>query len=96
MTENKKFDLRAIFLAIHHMIKYRGNFLNSTPVAHFDTSKIDFAGDFNELNSLYLNEDPNNIFEINLQNVKELRSLISKSKLLNFYLRLKIIRNWIK
>lgn len=76
MTENKKFDLRAIFLAIHHMIKYRGNFLNSTPVAHFDTSKIDFAGDFNELNSLYLNEDPNNIFEINLQNVKEISDIL--------------------
>ena len=76
MTENKKFDLRAIFLAIHHMIKYRGNFLNSTPVVHFDTSKIDFAGDFNELNSLYLNEDPNNIFEINLQNVKEISDIL--------------------
>lgn len=76
MTENKKFDLRAIFLAIHHMIKYRGNFLNSTPVAHFDTSKIDFAGDFNELNNLYLNEDPNNIFEINLQNVKEISDIL--------------------
>lgn len=76
MTENKKFDLRAIFLAIHHMIKYRGNFLNSTPVAHFDTSKINFASDFNELNSLYLNEDPNNIFEINLQNVKEISDIL--------------------
>ncbi len=76
MTENKKFDLRAIFLAIHHMIKYRGNFLNSTPVAHFDTSKIDFANDFNKLNRLYLNEDPNNIFEINLQNVKEISDIL--------------------
>lgn len=76
MTENKKFDLRAIFLAIHHMIKYRGNFLNSTPVAHFDTSKINFASDLNELNSLYLNEDPNNIFEINLQNVKEISDIL--------------------
>ena len=54
------------------MIKYRGNFLNSTPVAHFDKSKINFASDLNELNSLYLNEDPNNIFEINLQNVKKI------------------------
>lgn len=76
MTENKKFDLRAIFLASHHMIKYRGNFLNSTPVAHFDTSKINFASDLNELNSLYLNEDPNNIFEINLQNVKEISDIL--------------------
>ncbi|WP_019251774.1 type II CRISPR RNA-guided endonuclease Cas9 [Limosilactobacillus reuteri] len=76
MTENKKFDLRAIFLAIHHMIKYRGNFLNSTPVAHFDTSKIDFANDFSKLNRLYLNEDPNNIFEINLQNVKEISDIL--------------------
>lgn len=76
MTENKKFDLRAIFLAIHHMIKYRGNFLNSTPVAHFDTSKINFAGDFNKLNRLYLNEDPNNVFEINLQNVKEISDIL--------------------
>lgn len=58
------------------MIKYRGNFLNSTPVAHFDTSKINFASDLNELNSLYLNEDPNNIFEINLQNVKEISDIL--------------------
>lgn len=76
MTENKKFDIRAIFLAIHHMVKYRGNFLNTTPVAHFDTSRIDFASDFNKLNNLYLNEDPNNVFEINLQGIKEISDIL--------------------
>lgn len=76
MTENKKFDPRMIFLAVHHMIKYRGNFLNSTSVARFDTSKINFVNDFNKLNSLYVNEDPNNVFEINLQNTKEISGIL--------------------
>ena len=35
MKEQRKFDLREVYLAIHHIVKYRGNFLNDTPVELF-------------------------------------------------------------
>ena len=35
MTEHRKFDLREIYLAFHHMVKYRGNFLYDTNVDPF-------------------------------------------------------------
>lgn len=76
MTEDRKFDIREIFLAIHHIVKYRGNFLNSTPVNRFDTNKINFAQDFDNLNELYKNEYPNALFEINLDNTEEIAQIL--------------------
>lgn len=76
MTEDRKFDIREIFLAIHHIVKYRGNFLNPTPAAHFDTSKINFKTDFDQLNRLYADLDPNNLFEINLANTTDIASIL--------------------
>lgn len=50
MTENRKFDLREIFLAMHHIVKYRGNFLQDTPVKNFEASKIDVVSVLNSIN----------------------------------------------
>lgn len=76
MTEDRKFDIREIFLAIHHIVKYRGNFLNSTPVSRFDTNKINFAQDLDKLNELYKNEYPSAPFEINLDNTAEIAQIL--------------------
>lgn len=35
MTEDRQFDIREVYLAIHHIVKYRGNFLQDTPVENF-------------------------------------------------------------
>ncbi|MFK5675733.1 type II CRISPR RNA-guided endonuclease Cas9 [Ligilactobacillus sp. LYQ60] len=78
MNENKKFDLREIYIAIHHIVKYRGNFLKSTPVNSFNTSKIDLKTDIDAINQLL---DDKKVV-INNENIDECEKL-----LLNFELR---------
>jgi len=46
MTQDKQFDIRMVYLALHHIVKYRGNFLNSTPVDSFKASKVNFDDQF--------------------------------------------------
>lgn len=52
MTEHRKFDLREIYLAFHHMVKYRGNFLYDTNVDSFEAKNLDIKGKFDEINDL--------------------------------------------
>lgn len=53
MTEDKKFDLREIFIAMHHIVKYRGNFLQDTSVNNFNASKIDLSSALENLNNCF-------------------------------------------
>lgn len=72
MTEKHKFDIREVYLAIHHIVKYRGNFLNSATVDSFKTSNIDFTSQFDRLNELYrqvILEEP---FQINMNQVDKM------------------------
>ena len=78
MNENRKFDLREIYIAIHHIVKYRGNFLKSAPVNSFNTSKIDLKADIDAINHL-LNEKK---VVINNENIDEVEKV-----LLDFELR---------
>lgn len=78
MNENKKFDLREIYIAIHHIVKYRGNFLKSAPVNSFNTSKIDLKADIDAINH-FLNEKR---VVINNENIDEVEKV-----LLDFELR---------
>ncbi len=64
MTEDKKFDIRMVYLAIHHIVKYRGNFLNSATVDTFKASKVDFKKSFNQLNELYSAINPEDAFQL--------------------------------
>ena len=78
MNEDKKFDLREIYIAIHHIVKYRGNFLKSTSVNSFNISKINLKSDIDAINQLL---DENKVV-INNENIDEVEKL-----LLNFDLR---------
>lgn len=60
MTEDHKFDLREVYLAIHHIVKYRGNFLNDTPISSFNASKIDVKSTLSKLN-LEFDQDEDSI-----------------------------------
>ena len=53
MTQDRKFDLREVYLAVGHIMKYRGNFLNGTPVKDFNASKIEINKTIDDLNELY-------------------------------------------
>lgn len=50
MTEPHQFDLREIYLALHHIVKYRGHFLNPAPTASFRPGKLDLGKTFTALN----------------------------------------------
>lgn len=53
MTEKRQFDLREVYLAIHHIVKYRGNFLSSSPASTFRTGQAAFQELIDRLNQLY-------------------------------------------
>lgn len=65
LETDEKIDIRLLYLAIHHIIKYRGHFTLENQT--FNIENIDFLGVFNKINS-YLAE--NDIAtEFNLENV---------------------------
>lgn len=64
-TEDKKFDIRLVYLALHHIIKYRGNFLTKGEIS-------------NETNAINL--DLENIIEYLKENEIELKYSIGKIK----------------
>ena len=62
MNSNEKEDIRLIYLAIHHIIKYRGNFLNTND--SLNINNIDIKEKLNNLFSTIVSLCPNiNIFE---------------------------------
>lgn len=71
MKNKGKSDLREIFLAIHHIVKYRGNFLYNMAVDDFNTDSIDFSRDFSVVNEAYLELDPIKLFQLNKDNIEE-------------------------
>ena len=81
MTEDRKFDLREIYLAIHHIVKYRGNFLYNTPVKDFEASKIDVASSIEKLNKLYEELAIDQKIEFDLHNASEIEGVIRDKKI---------------
>lgn len=53
INEDRQFDLREVYLAVHHIMKYRGHFLNNASVDKFKVGRIDFYKSFNVLNEAY-------------------------------------------
>lgn len=80
MNEKRKFDLREIYLAVHHIVKYRGNFLNNTSVDKFKADQIDFNKSFETLNDLFRQVQPTTSFQIDLTKVDELGKLLLDTK----------------
>ncbi|WP_223902600.1 type II CRISPR RNA-guided endonuclease Cas9 [Lactobacillus laiwuensis] len=78
MTQDRQFDLREIFLAIHHIVKYRGNFLQDTPVKDFEASKIEVGPILSKINDAFAekiveDQDP---IELNVANAAEIEAVI--------------------
>ncbi len=65
LCENdKKEDIRLIYLALHHIIKYRGNFLSEGQ--KFDSSSNDIIGEF-----MFLNEEINEKLDVDLKGTED-------------------------
>ena len=78
MTQDRQFDLREIFLAIHHIVKYRGNFLQDTPVKDFEASKIEVGPILSKINDAFAekiveDQDP---IELNVANAADIEDVI--------------------
>lgn len=75
MTDDKKFDLREIYLAIHHIVKYRGNFLQDTSINNFNASKIDVKSSLEKLNEFFENIDNIDV-KFNIENSEQIKEII--------------------
>ncbi|WP_367302344.1 type II CRISPR RNA-guided endonuclease Cas9, partial [Lactobacillus helveticus] len=76
MKENQRFDLREVFLAIHHIVKYRGNFLQDTPVKDFNASKIDVKITLENLNKLFSDVSEEYSVEFAVENVDKIETIL--------------------
>lgn len=74
MQEHHQFDVREVYLAMHHIIKYRGHFLLNGTVSAFANNKFDLNSDFSELNALFCNAVPELAFAINMDNVATIQA----------------------
>jgi len=63
MTEKRQFDIREIYLAIHHIVKYRGNFLRTGNADAYRTVPLDLTKAFKKITDLLTQLD----IELNLE-----------------------------
>lgn len=76
MTEDRKFDLREVYLAIHHIVKYRGNFLQDTPVQDFNATKIDVKKTITEINQFFAEYPEEKQLVLNVNNAQKISQII--------------------
>lgn len=76
MTEDRKFDIREIYLAIHHIVKYRGNFLIHTSVKDVQQGKFDFSQGVQELNELFLQLHGETKFQLEDKKITEVSPVL--------------------
>ncbi len=81
MTQDEKADIREIYLALRHIIKYRGNFLDDTPVSSFEASDLKLASFVPTLNDLFETIDVN--YEFGMNNINEIEDILLNNKLRN-------------
>ncbi|WP_413476686.1 type II CRISPR RNA-guided endonuclease Cas9 [Latilactobacillus fuchuensis] len=81
MTEKRQFDLREIYLAMHHIVKYRGHFLNAAPATSFKSGEIDLANDFAALNRIFERVFSESGFSLSETNLDEIKSILLDNNL---------------
>ncbi|WP_317619047.1 type II CRISPR RNA-guided endonuclease Cas9 [Bombilactobacillus folatiphilus] len=80
MTQDKKFDLRLVYLAIHHIVKYRGNFLQKDGVDNFNASKIEVGKVLKKLNYFFAEINPDHPIQLAIQNSAEIEAVLRDVK----------------
>lgn len=83
MSENRKFDIREIYLAIHHIVKYRGNFLDQTNPKMFKVSTIDLGVHINHINEFYQNVFPDNPVELREDKQQQIKKILLDENMSN-------------
>lgn len=92
MKTSEKVDIRLVYLAIHHIIKYRGNFLyegefseNSNEINEKIDEIIEFLEDKYQITLNENNKNENNQEIINILKQKNMSKTNKKEKLLNLF-----------
>ncbi|AMV60342.1 CRISPR-associated protein, Csn1 family [Pediococcus damnosus] len=80
MTEHRKFDVREIYLAIHHIMKFRGHFLNATPANNFKVGRLNLEEKFEELNDIYQRVFPDESIEFRTDNLEQIKEVLLDNK----------------
>ncbi len=75
MTQDKKFDLREIYLALHALIKRRGHFLLDTPISSFAQEKESTSNILSALNDLFESSEIND-FRFDLSKADEVEDIL--------------------
>lgn len=76
MTEKRQFDIREIYLAMHHIVKYRGHFLNEAPVSSFKSSEINLVAHFDRLNTIFADLFSESGFQLETDKLAEVKALL--------------------
>lgn len=75
MSEDHKFDIRLVYLAIHHIQKYRGNFLDTTPYENYNAENTDIEKEFKNINNYFVEKNnlKSNVIDLDqLKNIKDI------------------------
>lgn len=75
MHDNQQHDIREVYLAVHHIVKYRGNFLLKTPAKEFQVGQLNLAASFKKLNELFSNQIGKLDFQLNLEATAQVSKL---------------------
>lgn len=75
MTEKRQFDIREIYLAIHHIVKYRGHFLLNGSADDFHPGVLDLHTGFQ-----IINENAASIFQFNAPLLTSDKSVLLKAQ----------------
>ena len=84
MEKDEKFDLREIYLAIHHIVKYRGNFLENVPAKNYKNSGSSIGYLLEGVNNLYKDIIENeNVTILNSGKFKDVEKIILDDEIRN-------------
>ncbi|WP_223875870.1 type II CRISPR RNA-guided endonuclease Cas9 [Paucilactobacillus kaifaensis] len=84
MTEHHQFDIREIYWAIHHIVKYRGHFLTGGSPDDFKSGDLELEDKFKSLNTLFTRLMISSEFQLRLNNLSLVHEMLvdsSKSRL---------------
>lgn len=76
MTQKEKFDIRDIYLAVHHIVKYRGHFLMNGHSSSFSVAQTDWKADLTKLFELIQETRTNLDFSFDLTEIDTIKSLL--------------------
>lgn len=86
MHDDQKHDLREIFMAVHHIVKYRGNFLREDSVKAFKAAKFslhgeDGIGPVDKLNDLLKEIYTEHAPELEISNLTKIEEIVKDKQL---------------